>query len=38
MSEGGPIQMAPSIIGKPALRWSSRAKSIAGIEAELGRI
>jgi len=38
VSEGGPIQMAPSIIGKPALRWSSRAKSIAGIEAELGRI
>jgi glucose-6-phosphate dehydrogenase assembly protein OpcA len=34
----GAIQVAPPVIGKPALRWSSRARSIAGIEMELARI
>jgi glucose-6-phosphate dehydrogenase assembly protein OpcA len=29
---------APGAVGKPMLRWQSRAKSIDGIAAELGRI
>ncbi len=29
---------APSIVGRPTLRWSSRTDSLAGIEAELARI
>ena len=34
----GPIEVATPVIGKPALRWSSRARSVAGIEAELQKI
>ena len=34
----GPVEVPVPTIGKPALRWSSRARSIAGIEAELGKI
>lgn len=34
----GPVEVANPVIGKPALRWSSRARSIAQIEAELGKI
>jgi hypothetical protein len=33
-----PILEAPPAAGSPALRWSSRADSLAGIEKELGRI
>ena len=33
-----PAEVPSAIIGKPALRWSSRARSIAQIEAELGKI
>ena len=35
---GGPIVAAPAAPGQPVLRWSSRARSIAQIEKELGRI
>jgi glucose-6-phosphate dehydrogenase assembly protein OpcA len=34
----GPVEVAAPVIGKPALRWSSRARSIPQIEAELGKI
>ncbi len=33
-----PALNAPGIVGQPALRWSSRTDSLAGIEAELARI
>ncbi len=33
-----PAEVPSAIIGKPALRWSSRARSIAQIEVELGKI
>ena len=33
-----PAEVPSQVIGKPALRWSSRARSIAQIEAELGKI
>jgi glucose-6-phosphate dehydrogenase assembly protein OpcA len=38
LGAAGSLQMAPPIIGKPALRWASRARSIAGIETELAKI
>jgi glucose-6-phosphate dehydrogenase assembly protein OpcA len=34
----GPIEVANPVIGKPALRWSSRARSITQVETELGKI
>lgn len=34
----GQVEVAPPVIGKPALRWSSRARSIAQIESELAKI
>ena len=37
MSASNPMP-PPAVIGKPALRWSSRARSIAQIESELGKI
>lgn len=33
-----PAELPSAVIGKPALRWSSRARSIAQIEAELAKI
>ena len=33
-----PVLNAPGVVGQPALRWSSRTDSLAGIEAELARI
>jgi glucose-6-phosphate dehydrogenase assembly protein OpcA len=42
MGAGGlratPLNDAPAAVGQPMLRWQSRAKSIDGIAAELGRI
>jgi glucose-6-phosphate dehydrogenase assembly protein OpcA len=38
MAKGGPVGSPASTPGQPVLRWSSRTHSIAGIEAELGRI
>jgi glucose-6-phosphate dehydrogenase assembly protein OpcA len=36
---GGGLRLAePPKVGQPVLRWSSRTRSIAGIEAELARI
>ena len=35
---GAPVSAAMPVIGQPALRWSSRARSIAQIEKELARI
>ena len=32
------LMSAPATVGQPMLRWQSRAKSIDGIAAELGRI
>jgi glucose-6-phosphate dehydrogenase assembly protein OpcA len=34
----GPIDAAPGVPGQPVLRWSSRARSVPGVAAELGRI
>ena len=34
----GPLQAPPTTPGRPALRWSSRARSIPDIEKELSRI
>ena len=34
----GPIAAAPAMPGQPVLRWQSRARSIDGISAELGKI
>jgi glucose-6-phosphate dehydrogenase assembly protein OpcA len=34
----GSLMGAPAAVGQPMLRWQSRAKSIDGIAAELGRI
>jgi len=33
-----PVLNSPATVGQPMLRWQSRAKSIDGIAAELGRI
>src|SRR3954451_4078748 len=33
-----PLLNSPAAVGQPMLRWQSRAKSIDGIAAELGRI
>jgi len=33
-----PISMAPAAPGQPMLRWASRARTIDGVAAELGRI
>jgi len=35
---GGLVQPGPGAPGEPTLRWSSRARSIAGVQAELERI
>lgn len=35
---GSTLMAAPAAVGQPMLRWQSRAKSIDGIAAELGRI
>ena len=32
------ISTSPGVVGQPVLRWQSRAKSLDGITAELGRI
>ena len=32
------LSRAPATVGQPMLRWQSRAKSLDGIAAELGRI
>ncbi len=34
----GPVEVPSAVVGKPALRWSSRARSIAQIESELAKI
>lgn len=38
MPAGGPIAAAPAAPGQPVLRWSSRARSVDGVAAELARI
>ena len=35
---GGPIAAAPAAPGQPMLRWSSRARSVDAVAAELGKI
>jgi glucose-6-phosphate dehydrogenase assembly protein OpcA len=32
------VSTAPGVVGQPVLRWQSRAKSLDGVTAELGRI
>jgi glucose-6-phosphate dehydrogenase assembly protein OpcA len=32
------VSAAPGVVGQPVLRWQSRAKSLDGVTAELGRI
>ena len=34
----GPITRAPAVPGQPMLRWSSRARSVDAVAAELGKI
>lgn len=35
---GGPIAAAPPAVGKPVLRWASRARTVDGVASELARI
>lgn len=38
LAPGGPIAPAPAAPGQPMLRWSSRARSVDAVAAELGKI
>jgi hypothetical protein len=38
LAPGGPIATAPAAPGQPMLRWSSRARSVDAVAAELGKI
>ena len=38
LAPGGPIAAAPAAPGQPMLRWSSRARSVDAVAAELGKI
>ena len=35
---GGPIAAAPAAVGKPILRWASRARTVDGVASELAKI